>query len=130
MAKNKSIIPAAVEEKKGCGCAGEHGAGYEVPEPYLHTDGVSYLWKNYVVNDKGVQLPAKQIFKLAGGEQLCEDCVQEYPVLATYITDERTDNGKAAAIVARLFDIQSPLLSAIPPAEESVTETPNEEESE
>lgn len=102
-------------EVKGCGCNGTHGDGFEPPEAYTHSDDKQYLFKSYVVNNpqNGEQLPAKQVFKLAAGEQLCEECLADYPVLASLIDENRMDNGTAKSIVDRLFAIGSPLLSVI-----------------
>jgi hypothetical protein len=112
--KAEAIAPIETPTKKGCGCNGDHGAGFEAPEPYTH-DGKEYLFKSYTVNNptNGDQLPAKQVFKLAAGDTLCDDCLEDFPILGTIITPERTDNGTAKMIVDRLFAIQSTLLSVI-----------------
>jgi hypothetical protein len=115
MAKKESVATTPLTktaEKKGCGCNGHHGTEYEAPEPYTH-EGKEYLFKAFVIFERGEKLPAKQVFKLAAGEQLCEDCLADYPVLASVIDENRMDNGTAKSIVDRLFTIGSPLLSVI-----------------
>ena len=113
-AKKKEIIEkieAITAPQSDCGCGEDTQHGYDAPEPYAHTDGKTYLFKAFALRGSdGVELPAKQIFALAGGKKLCDDCLLKFPVLSNFIDEAGFDNGNSLAVVNFFFSMQSPSL--------------------